>query len=128
MSTAPRAKSLAILTIAVAFLTGAVAGFAADRAVNKPEPRYYDAQDELARVLGFSDAQRAKVDSIWAWRRAMQRETLAPVRADIDRWRDSARVLILNELNDTQKAGFYQLIERNERLADSVARVRGEKR
>ncbi|MBL0940918.1 MAG: hypothetical protein IBJ03_18645 [Gemmatimonadaceae bacterium] len=128
MSTSPQAKSVAILSILGAFLTGGVVGFATDRALNKPEPRYYDSQDELARVLGFSDAQRAAVDSVWAWRRGLQRETLAPVRVELDRWRDSARVLILNELDEAQKVKFYQLIERNERLADSVARVRGEKR
>ena len=111
-----------------AFLIGGVVGFATDRALSKPGPLYFDSQDELARVLGFSAKQQAKVDSIWAWRRDRYRETQAPVRVELDRWRDSARILILNELDESQKAKFFQLIERNERLADSLARVRGDKR
>ncbi|MBA3920007.1 MAG: hypothetical protein K2Y26_11640 [Gemmatimonadaceae bacterium] len=127
MSSAKQAKSVAMMSILAAFLTGGVVGFATDRALNKPELRVYDAQEELARALEFSDAQRQRVDSIWAWRRARQRELLAPVRAQLDSTRDSARVLILKELNESQTRGFYELIERNERAADSVARVRGEK-
>lgn len=110
-----------------AFLVGGGVGFAAARA-SAPAPVAYDAQEELARELALNETQRRYVDSVWTWRRARSREIMAIVRPALDSVRDSARVLMVNSFDSTQAAGFRRLIERNQRIADSVARSRGEKR
>jgi hypothetical protein len=117
-----------MMVIAGAFLCGGAVGYAAQGAVAKPAPAFYDAQDELARELALDESQRRFVDSVWAWRRARSREIMATVRPALDSVRDSARVLMINSFDSTQTAAFRRLIERNERIADSVARARGERR
>jgi hypothetical protein len=116
------------MAIAGAFLSGGAVGYTAQGAVSKSVPAAYDAQEELARELALNESQRGHVDSVWAWRRARSREIMATVRPALDSVRDSARVLIMNSLDSTQIAAFHRMIERNARIADSVARARGEKR
>lgn len=128
MST-PRPKSLAMMFILGAFLTGGAVGFAADRVISPPRPEASgdrDMVDELARELKLSAEQRVVIDSVWNWRRRQWREIMSPVRPTLDAVRDSARVLMMNTLDDSQKTAFRALLERNQRTADSAARARGE--
>jgi hypothetical protein len=124
-----RPKSLAMMFILGAFLTGGAVGFAADRVVSPPRPDVFNEStmvDELARELKLSSAQRVVIDSVWDWRRKQSREIMKTVRPTLDAVRDSARVLMMNTLDDAQKTAFRALIERNQRTADSAARARGE--
>ncbi|QJR36263.1 hypothetical protein [Gemmatimonas groenlandica] len=128
MSTS-RPKSLAMMFILGAFLTGGAVGFAADRMVSPPRPDVFNERtmvDELARELKLSSAQRVVIDSVWDWRRKQSREIMKTVRPTLDAVRDSARVLMMNTLDDAQKTAFRALLERNQRTADSAARARGE--
>lgn len=126
-----RPKSLAMLFILGAFLTGGVVGFATDRVFSPPRPNVFSDRvmvDELARVLKLSPDQRIVIDSVWDWRREQSREIMKTVRPTLDAVRDSARVLMMNPLDDAQKTAFRALLERNQRTADSAARARGETR
>ncbi len=115
-----------------AFLMGGAVGFAAERAVTTPVvPRVTDEQamlDELDHELALNDAQRRVVDSVWEWRKTRSREIMRIVRPSLDSLRDSARILMMNTFDSTQVAGFRRLLERNQRMADSAARARGEVR
>lgn len=124
-----RPKSLAMMFILGAFLTGGAVGFAADRMVSPPRPDVFNEAtmvDELARELKLSSEQRVVIDSVWDWRRKQSREIMKTVRPTLDAVRDSARVLMMNTLDDAQKTAFRALLERNQRTADSAARARGE--
>lgn len=124
-----RPKSLAMMFILGAFLTGGAVGFAADRVVSPPRPDVFNEAtliDELARELKLAPAQRVVVDSVWDWRRSQSREIMKTVRPTLDAVRDSARVLMMNTLDESQKTAFRALLERNQRTADSAARARGE--
>jgi hypothetical protein len=113
-----------------AFLIGIPVGFAADRALAKPAPaRATDERsmrEELARELKLTPDQQRVIDSVWDWRRSRSRELMQMVRPALDSTRDSARVLMMNTLDSTQQAAFRRLIERNQRVADSVAKARGD--
>ncbi|WP_373062850.1 hypothetical protein [Gemmatimonas sp.] len=130
MSTS-RPKSLAMLFILGAFLTGGVVGFVTDRVLSPPRPNVFSDRvmvDELARELKLSPDQRIVIDSVWDWRREQSREIMKLVRPTLDAVRDSTRVLMMNPLDDAQKTAFRALLERNQRTADSAARARGETR
>ena len=125
----PRPKSLAMMFILGAFLTGGAVGFAADRVVSPPRPDVFNEAtmvEELARELKATPEQRVVIDSVWDWRRKQSREIMKTVRPTLDAVRDSARVLMMNTLDDAQKTAFRALLERNQRTADSAARARGE--
>lgn len=131
MSNSPRPKSLALMFILGALLTGGLLGFAAARSVSKPVIMPADdkaARAELARELDLTPAQAASVDSAWDWRRGRTREIMAPIRPALDSVRDSARVLMMKTLDESQKERFRALIERNQRFADSVAKTRSNTR
>jgi hypothetical protein len=125
----PRPKSLAMMFLSGAFLTGGAVGFAAERAVSPPRPGSVSETtviDGLARELQLSPDQRVVLDSVWDWRRRESRTIMATVRPSLDAVRDSARVLMMNSLDSAQKTAFRALLERNQRAADSTARARGE--
>lgn len=127
MSTSPRPKSLAMMFLLGAFLTGGAVGFAAERAVSKPVVLLNDEKamrEELARELKLSEAQKVVVDSAWEWRRARNRDIMAVVRPALDSVRDSARVRMMSVLSEPQRESFRALIERNQRIADSTAKAR----
>lgn len=110
-------KSLALMFLLGAFLTGGAVGFAADRVVGakKPVTRAYtikQSRDELARELTLDDRQRVLVDSILDWRNNRDREITRSVRPLREANRDSARVLILQHLDSTQQTKFWEIIER----------------
>ena len=111
-----------------AFLTGGAVGFAADRAVAhaRPAARYDDsaAREEIAKQLNLSADQRHVIDSVMDWRRARSREIMQQYRPSLDSIRDSARVLMRTVLDATQQTQFTALIERNQRIADSLNRAR----
>lgn len=119
MSNASQSKSLAVMFLLGAFLTGGALGFAADRAMTstskKAVTRAYtvkEGRDELAKELGLSEAQRRVVDSILDWRNERDKELLQPVRPQRDANRDSARTLIRLHLDTTQQRKFNEVIER----------------
>lgn len=124
-----RPKSLAMMFTLGAFLTGGAVGFAADRVASPPRPDVFSESalvDELARELKATPEQRVVIDSVWDWRRTQSREIMKSVRPTLDAVRDSARVLMMNTLDEGQKAAFRALLERNQRTADSASRARGE--
>ncbi len=128
MSTTPRPKSLALMFLLGALLTGSALGFAAGRVVSRPIVMLNDdksMREELARELKLSPEQAVALDSAWEWRRARSREIMSAVRPALDSVRDSARVLMLARLDETQQETFRKLIERNQRMADSAAKARG---
>jgi len=110
-----------------AFLTGGAVGFAAERAIAKPVVMLNDdksVREELARELKLTSEQKVVVDSAWDWRRARNREIMAVVRPALDSVRDSARVRMMSVFSEEQKDVFRQIIERNQRLADSAEKAR----
>ena len=128
MSTTPRPKSLALMFLLGAMLTGSALGFAAGRVASRPIVMLNDdksMREELARELKLSPEQTVALDSAWEWRRARSREIMSAVRPALDSVRDSARVLMLARLTEAQQETFRKLIERNQRLADSAAKARG---
>lgn len=132
MSSTAQPKSLAMMFLLGAFLTGGAVGFAADRAVTRSRPeRQYDEKsmrDEFANELSLTDDQRRVIDSIFDWRRARSRELMQQYRPSMDSVRDSARVLMRSALDPAQQLKLTELIARNERSADSAARARGTRR
>lgn len=127
-SNTPRPKSLALMFLLGAFLTGGAVGFAADRVMGRGMPEQLgaerDVRDDLAKELSLSAEQRSAVDSILDWRRERYRVLMTEVRPTLDSARDSARILIAGVLNPSQTTAFWALIERNRLAADSVARAR----
>ncbi|MCC6244564.1 MAG: hypothetical protein IT353_17100 [Gemmatimonadaceae bacterium] len=132
MSTSARPKSLAMMFLLGAFLTGGAVGFVADRAVTRSRPeKQYDEKamrDEFANELSLTADQRRVIDSIFDWRRARSRELMQQYRPSLDSVRDSARVLMRSALDPAQQLKLTELIARNERSADSAARERGTRR
>ena len=132
MSSTAQPKSLAMMFLLGAFLTGGAVGFAADRAVTRARPeKQYDEKsmrDEFAKELSLTDDQRRVIDSIFDWRRARSRELMQQYRPSLDSVRDSARVLMRSALDPAQQTKLTELIARNERSADSAARARGTRR
>jgi len=130
VTSTPRPKSLAMLSLIGAFLLGGALGFGADRAMATPEPpRPADERTmrtELGRELSLRPEQQVIVDSAWAWRRRRYGEIMAPVKPQLDAARDSMRALIMNTLDSSQQEAFRRLIERQQRAADSSARARGD--
>ncbi len=129
MNHTTRPKSLALLFLIGAFLTGSAMGFAADRAVTRGKTARNDERsprEELARELQLRPEQRVVFDSIFDWRRARSRQIMKVVQPSLNLVRDSARVLMMNLLDSTQQAELRRLIERNQRTADSIARARGD--
>ena len=127
MSTSPRPKSLALMFLLGAFLTGGAVGFVADRAVNlsRPPRKQFDdrmMRDSLATELHLSEAQRQTFDSVFDWRRARNREIMDSLRPTFNATRDSARVLFMKALDQTQLVEFRQVIARSE-AADSTRRA-----
>jgi len=114
-----------------ALLTGGAVGFVAARAASQPVVMATDdraMRAALARELELTPQQTASVDSAWDWRRARSREIMTVVRPALDSVRDSARVLMMTTLSESQKERFRALIERNQRIADSTAKARANTR
>ena len=128
VSSTPRPKSLALMFLVGAFLTGGAVGYAADRAVTRAKPaRQQDAKsmrDDLAIQLSLSPAQRRAIDTVFDWRRARSKEIMQQYQPMLDSIRDSARVLIMSQLDTTQQTKFKALIEHNKRVADSISKAR----
>ena len=129
MTSMQQSKSLALMFLLGAFLTGGALGFVADRAVFKRTyAREYDRrsmQDEFARELKLSAVQRPVIDSIFDWRNARYQEVRLRIKSPLDSVRDSSRVLINQQLDSSQQHRFKALI--NSMVArDSVRRARGD--
>lgn len=111
-----------------AFLTGGAVGFAADRAVTRAKPvkpmDWRASRDSFALELSLSADQRRVIDSVFDWRRARNKEVMDLYRPMLDSIRDSARVLMLREMDADQQKKFHNMIERNKVTADSIAKAR----
>ena len=111
-----------------AFLTGSAVGYAADRAVTRSEPSRQLSEkamrDNFAQELSLTTDQRRAIDSVLEWRRARSKEIMQQYQPSLDSIRDSARVLMMNQLDTTQQNKFKALIEHNKRVADSISRAR----
>ena len=132
MSTTPRPKSLALLFLFGAFLTGGAVGFVADRAVtlSRSPRKQFDERtmrDSLAAELHLSTAQRLAVDSVYDWRRARNKEIMDSVRPAFDASRDRSRLLVMKVLDPSQQVEFRRVIARSQ-AADSARRAEGRSR
>lgn len=120
-----------MLFLLAAFVAGGAVGFATARVTTPTAQAAAQAAAELsprealARELQLTPEQRVVVDSAWDWRRQQSREIMKQVQPALDSVRDSARVLIMKPLTSAQQDLFRQLIERNQRVADSLAKARG---
>jgi len=127
--TTSRTKSVALAFLLGAFLTGGTLGFAAGRTTGSTkkdnstasrEYTYSGLVRELQRDLSLSDAQTAAVDSILTWRKSRYSEIMLPIRPSLDTARDSARTLIEQRLDSTQREAFIQLRNRMSARTDSA--------
>ncbi len=129
MASTQQSKSLAVMFLLGAFLTGGALGFVADRAVTKrPYAKQYtrrSMRDEFARTLSLSDAQRHVIDSIFTWRDARSQAIIQPLQPALDSTRDSARVLINQNLDSTQQRRFKAMID-SIAARDSARKARGD--
>jgi len=125
-------RSLAVMFLLGAFLTGGALGFIADRAVTRrPYSRQFDRRsmrEEFARELRLSEAQRRTVDSIFDWRNARAQDIRMSTKPSVDSVFDSARVLIRTHLDTTQQRLFTEFVD-SITVRDSLRRAReGKKR
>lgn len=128
--TTARPKSLALMFLLGAFLTGGAVGFAADRAVTRARPeKQFDeraGRDSLAQALSLSPDQRRVIDSVFDWRRAQYKTIMQTYRPALDSVRDSARVLMRAVLDPAQQERFNAII--NQQSVDSANRARGDRK
>lgn len=131
MSNTPRPKSIALMFLLGAFLTGSAVGYAADRAFSSTTSQHQNSEvsmrDSLAKELRLSGPQRHLVDSILDWGRGRRNEIMKPVIPTLRAERDSARALILQALDGTQQARFRSILERM-RVNDSASRAREDRK
>jgi hypothetical protein len=124
-------KSMAVMFLLGAFLTGGALGFVADRAVTgRPYTRQFDPpsmRDEFARELRLSEQQRRTIDSIFDWRDARAKEARKAIKPVMDSITDSMRVLINAQLDTTQQRLFTELRD-SIAVRDSLRRAREGKR
>jgi hypothetical protein len=113
MSNNSQSKSLALMFLLGAFITGGALGFVAKGAMattKAPEVRTGPSR-ELAQQLNLSDAQAAAIDTILRWRSSRDREAVKPVKHLMIANRDSARVLMMQKLTPEQQVKFKALLE-----------------
>lgn len=131
MSSLQQPKSLAVMFLLGAFLTGGALGFVADRAVTgRPYTKQFDGQsmrEEFARELRLSEQQRRTIDSIFDWRDARAKEIRRTIKPSMDSLVDSGRVLINAQLDTTQQRLFKELRD-SVAVRDSLRRAREGKR
>lgn len=131
MSAMQQPRSLAVMFLLGAFLTGGALGFVADRAVShRPYARQFDRKSmrqEFARELRLSDTQRHTIDSIFDWRDGRVQEVRKTIAPSVDSIFDSSRVLINAHLDTTQQRLFKELRD-SMTVRDSVRRSREGKR
>lgn len=129
MASTQRSKSLAVMFLLGAFLTGGALGFVADRAVTKrPYAKRYTRgtmREEFARTLSLDERQRRVIDSIFTWRDTRSQAILQPLQPALDSTRDSARVLINQNLDSTQQRRFKAMID-SITARDSARKARGD--
>ena len=129
MPSTQRSKSLAVMFLLGAFLTGGALGFVADRAVTKrPYAKQYtrgSMREEFARTLSLDESQRRVIDSIFRWRDVRSQAVMQPIQPALDSARDSARVLITQQLDSAQRRRFKAMID-SITARDSVRKARGD--
>lgn len=129
MTSSQRSKSLAVMFLLGALLTGGALGFVADRALSKrPYTKQYtrrSMREEFARELALTDSQRRVIDSIFSWRDARSQAIVQPLQPALDSARDSARVLINQHLDASQQRRFKAMID-SIAVRDSARKARGE--
>ncbi len=131
MASIQQSKSLAVMFLLGAFLTGGAHGVGADRAVTKrPYAKQYtrgSMREQFARTLSLSEQQRQAIDSIFSWRDARSQMIIQPLQPALDSTRDSARVLINQHLDPTQQRRFKAMID-SIAARDSARKARGDNR
>jgi hypothetical protein len=123
-----RSKSVALAFLLGAFLVGGASGFAYGRSSASTgkdgsvarEYTYSGLVRQLARELSLSPEQTAAVDSILTWRRVRYDEIMLPLKPALDSARDSARTLIEQRLDPTQREAFIALRNRMSASSDSA--------
>ena len=110
-----RSKLLAAAFLAGAFTLGATVGFGFDRTIADDTPSSYDT---FATELSLTPAQRASVDSILDARHRTIDSLLAPVRADMERARNSAQDEIKLRLTPPQRARYVRYLARRRAEAE----------
>ena len=127
MSSRQQSKSLAVMFLLGAFLTGGALGFVADRAVTKrPYAREFNRRDmraEFARALQLTEAQQRSIDSVFAWRASREQEVRKLYKPRLDSILDSSRVLINAHLDTTQRRLFKELRD-SMTVQDSLRKAR----
>jgi hypothetical protein len=138
----PRPKSVALMFLLGAFLTGGAVGYAATRTFSPPSGvvQFTPAQmrAELKQKLHLSPEQGAKFDAHYNARRAafdsihaIYQPAEDSIRAIYQPAIDSIRVAnhghVMQDLDSTQKAIYRQMIEDDRKRADSVRKARGQK-
>ena len=84
-----KSKSLAVMFLLGAFLTGGALGFAADHMLGRekmsgPRGGRTSMSARIAKELDLTPAQRASMDSLMARRREQIREIYRPIRPQLD--------------------------------------------
>lgn len=129
MNTREQSKSLALMFLLGAFLTGGALGFVADRAVsrNRTYSQQYDQssiRNIVARELALDEAQRRHVDSVFDWRRQEYRKIMSRVNPSVDSLLDVANDKIVAVLSPEQKRRFYVLRDSMRALDSAKSRSR----
>lgn len=129
MNTREQSKSLALMFLLGAFLTGGALGFVADRAVsrNRTYSRQYDQssiREIVARELALDAPQRRHVDSVFDWRRQEYRKIMSRVTPSVDSLLDVANEKIVAVLSTEQKRRFYVLRDSMRALDSAKSRPR----
>ena len=84
-----KSKSLAVMFLLGAFLTGGALGFAADHMIGReksfdPHGSRESMSARIAKELDLTPAQRISMDSLMARRREQIREVYRPIRPQLD--------------------------------------------
>lgn len=119
-----RSKSLALMFVLGAVLTGAALGFTADRILigDSRCPQVGDRRgwrDRFAARLDLTDSQQVAVDSILADKHRQISGLIDPIRPQLDSIGDNARAQIARQLTPEQRLKFEQFTRQSKRSRES---------
>ena len=138
MNTSPRPKSVALLFLLGAFLTGGAVGYAANSTFGAPSgtPQITPAQmrDRWKHELSLSPEQSVKFDANYNARKATSDSIRAHYQPAVDSIRaiyqpamDSLRISnqrnVMLFLDSTQKLTYQHMIEADRKRADSLRKA-----
>lgn len=119
-----RSKSLALMFILGAVLTGAALGFSADRLLGRDTlcPAAGDRhgwRDRFAERLNLTPVQATAVDSILEDKHRQISTLIDPIRPQLDSISANARAQIARQLTPAQQARFEQFTRLSKRSRES---------